>query len=115
MKQVANDPALVACCGLYCGACKAYLNERCPGCRENSKAGWCTIRQCCITNKYASCADCASIRDVNDCGKFTNAVSRIFAFIFRSNRRACIEQICGKGLQRHAAIMAERKTHSLPR
>lgn len=38
MKQVVADPNLVAYCGLYCGACGAYLKERCPGCHSNAKA-----------------------------------------------------------------------------
>ena len=44
--QVNTD--LVAHCGLYCGACKSYLNGKCKGCHENSKAAWCKIRSCCI-------------------------------------------------------------------
>ena len=32
MNSIAADKALVACCGLYCGACKAYLKEK--SCRK---------------------------------------------------------------------------------
>jgi len=45
MKEIAADKDLVACCGLYCGACGAYLKGRCPGCRENSKACVLKIRE----------------------------------------------------------------------
>ncbi len=31
MKEIVSDPKLVAYCGLYCGACKRYLQEKCPG------------------------------------------------------------------------------------
>jgi hypothetical protein len=115
MKQVTADAGLTAYCGLYCGACRAYLTERCKGCAENIKAGWCKIRRCCIDNKYSSCADCKEFTDVNDCGKFNNIISRLFALVFRSNRKACIEQIRAKGIKKHAEIMAGLSTHSLKR
>jgi hypothetical protein len=115
MKQVSNDAGLVAYCGLYCGACRAYLKERCPGCRENTKAAWCKIRLCGIDNKYTSCADCKEFKDVDDCKKFNNIISKIFAFVFRSNRKACIEQIRTKGIGKHAEIMTASGSHSLRR
>ncbi len=115
MRDVVKDASLVAFCGLYCGACRAYLRERCPGCRENAKAGWCKIRRCCIENEFKSCADCADFREVNDCKKFNNAISKILALIFRSNRRACIQQIRERGPEGHAEILTRMKRHSLPR
>jgi hypothetical protein len=115
MKQVVSDEGLVAFCGLYCGACRAYLSGRCPGCKENAKATWCKIRICCIENKYETCADCKDFKDVDDCKKFNNFISKIFAFVFRSNRKACIEQIRMQGKIKHADIMASKKAHSLKR
>jgi len=38
MKTITSNAELVAYCGLYCGACGAYLKGRCPGCHENKKA-----------------------------------------------------------------------------
>lgn len=115
MKQVTKDAALVAFCGLYCGACRAYLSERCPGCKKNTKAAWCKIRTCCIGSKYATCADCVDFSEVNDCKKFNNVISKIFALIFRSNRKACIEQIRAKGIGKHAELMTAARSHSLRR
>ena len=46
MKNIESDKELIAACGLYCGACRKYLAERCPGCRLNEKAAWCKIRSC---------------------------------------------------------------------
>jgi hypothetical protein len=116
MRQITNDASLIAFCGLYCGACGAYLREKCLGCRENTKAGWCKIRLCCGENKYKSCADCTGFKDVDDCGKFNNIISRVFGFVFRSNRKACIEQIRSKGLKAHAEIMSrDIRRHSLAR
>lgn len=115
MRQIANNANLVAFCGLYCGSCWAYLRERCPGCKDNVKATWCKIRTCCLDKNYKSCADCTDFNDVKDCRKFNNAISKLFALIFRSNRKACIQQIRDKGLNGHAEIMTLLKKHSLPR
>jgi hypothetical protein len=104
----------VAYCGLYCGACRHYLREKCPGCIESMKMGWCKLRACCRERKYRSCADCTDFKDVNECRKFNNIISKIFAFIFRSNRKACITQIQEKGIGGHTEIMSRMKRHSLP-
>lgn len=37
MKEIAKNTDLIAYCGLYCGACKSYLMEKCPGCHETQK------------------------------------------------------------------------------
>ncbi len=115
MKEIVSDPKLVAYCGLYCGACKRYLQEKCPGCHENEKATWCKVRTCCLDNQYASCADCKEFSDPNECKKFNNFMSKIFGFIFRSDRAACIQQIRSMGIQGHADSMAEHKLQSIKR
>ncbi len=30
MKEIVQNTDLIAYCGLYCGACKSYLMEKCP-------------------------------------------------------------------------------------
>ena len=115
MKEIISDPQSVAYCGLYCGACKKYLQEKCPGCHENEKAAWCKIRICCIENQYISCADCKQFEELNDCKRFNNFMSKIFAFIFRSNRAACIQQIRDIGIQEHANYMSKEKLQTIKR
>lgn len=115
MREIAADKNLVAFCGLYCGACKRYLNEKCPGCSRNEKAAWCAIRKCNLERSRTSCAECAEFTDVNACRKFNNPVSRVFGFIFRSNRKACVERIRSAGREQFAVEMAGLKRHSLPR
>lgn len=112
---ITKDINLVAACGLYCGACRMHLKERCPGCRKNEKAKWCTLRLCVKEKAYNTCAECVEFSDVNECRKFNTFMSKIFAVIFNSNRKACIEQIKSGGLENHAAIMAEMEKHSLSR
>jgi hypothetical protein len=49
VKIQANDPQIVAPCGLNCSLCRAYLRDRkpCPGCRGGG------------TNKSNACLTCA--------------------------------------------------------
>ena len=64
-KTITASTEYIAACGLYCGACRKYLNGKCPGCKQNEKATWCKIRQCCIEKEIHSCADCTM--NVKDC------------------------------------------------
>ena len=115
MKEITVNEDLVAYCGLYCGACGAYLKGRCPGCHENAKAGWCKIRSCCPEHFYASCADCKEFGDPNDCRKFNNWIGKIVGFVLNSNRQACVLKIRELGPGGYAAFMAERRRQTLPR
>lgn len=115
MSYIQTNPDLVAACGLYCGACKAYLHAKCSGCRENAKATWCKVRACCSDKRITTCADCIEFENARDCPKFNNVVSKIFGFVFRSDRAACIEQIRHLGVEGHARTMAERGVHTLKR
>jgi hypothetical protein len=115
MREITADSALVAYCGLYCGACGAYLKEKCGGCHENAKATWCKIRACCIQNSYATCADCKEFGNPNDCRKFNSLVSKLFGLIFGSDRAACIAQVRAIGLEDHAGDMAANRRQSIKR
>jgi len=77
------DAAYVAACGLYCGACRKFVKEQCPGCWENKKADWCKIRACNIEHNYKSCADC-TISSIDECKKFNNFIGKVFSILFRS-------------------------------
>ena len=112
---ITADPQLVAYCGLYCGACGAYLKGRCPGCHENSRATWCKVRSCCIGHQQASCADCAEHADAMDCAKFNNFISKTVGFLLRSDRAACINQIKSLGVDDHARNMAQNKRQTIRR
>lgn len=106
MKSITADSALVAYCGLYCGACKAYRKGRCPGCHDNQKATWCKVRTCCREHAYTSCADCTDYTDPRQCRKYNNFISKTIGLVLRSDRAACIRQIKELGLQGHADAMA---------
>jgi len=115
MKEIVKDVNLVAYCGLYCGACGAYLKGRCPGCHENTKAGWCKVRSCCIENSYASCADCTKHTDPLNCRNFNNFISKAIGFILNSDRSKCIAKIKTEGIDSFAGFMTDRKLQTLPR
>ena len=115
MDTVTPDPNLVAYCGLYCGACRAYLAGSCPGCRENTRGRWCRVRTCCISGGHATCAGCTSHLDPRHCAKFNNLISRVFGFVSRSNRAACIDRIDRIGRQGFAREMAAARRQTLPR
>ena len=106
MKNIESDRRLIAACGLYCGACRKYLAEKCPGCRLNEKAAWCKIRTCILRNGIHSCAECS--KDVTDCKTYSNLIGKIFAFVFRSDRPACIRYIRDHGEEAFADEMTKR-------
>ncbi len=113
MKKTVANPQMVAFCGLYCGACTRYLKNKCPGCHANTKASWCKIRSCCLEHGYSSCADCEEFLTPKDCKIFNNFISKIFGFIFNSDRAACIDQIKEVGHTAFAEKMTELKQPSI--
>ncbi len=106
MKEITIDAKMVAACGLYCGACKKYRMGKCPGCHKNEKASWCKIRKCCIEKGFHTCAECEM--DVKDCRLHNNLIGKFFAFVFRSDRPACIRYIRENGEQAFAEEMTKR-------
>lgn len=94
----------VAACGLCCGACGKYVKGKCSGCRLYEKATWCAVRTCCIEHEWQSCADC-TLMPLGECKKFNNFIAKIFAVLFRSDRRGCIERIREIGPDAFAAEM----------
>ena len=115
MRKIIADGELVAKCGLYCGACGAYLKERCPGCAGNEKATWCQVRKCCGERKYGSCAECGDFQRYEDCGKVYNFISRAISLFTRSDRPASLRRIKEIGRAAYAAEMAASGTHAVKR
>ncbi len=115
MKPIVADTDLIAFCGLYCGACKRQLRDKCPGCAGNDKASWCKVRSCCLEHGYRSCADCTVVDDVADCAKLNGFMAKVFAVIFRSDRNACLARIREGGYEAFAEHMAEQGLQTIPR
>jgi hypothetical protein len=115
VKPVVTDSGTIAFCGLYCGACKRYLRESCPGCPKNDRASWCTVRSCCIEHEYRSCADCTELSNIAECRKLHNFIAKVVGIVLNSNRDACLAMIKEKGYDGFAEHMASRKLQTLPR
>ena len=115
MREINVNNELISYCGLYCGSCSRYQANKCPGCHDNDKATWCTIRKCNIDRGYKSCGDCIEFSDAEYCKLYHSFVARFFSFIFRSNRKAGIDYIKEYGYTAFAEMMAEHKLKSLKR
>ena len=115
MSAIQANAELVAHCGLYCGACKSSLGGKCKGCHENAKATWCKVRSCCTDKQIKTCAECTEFADPQACTKFNNVMSRLFGFVFNSDRAACIAQIKKIGLDGHANAMAKSGSQTIKR
>lgn len=108
MANIAADPALVAACGLYCGACKKHLSGHCPGCAGNEKASWCKVRSCCREKGIAHCGACAEHPDPRTCRTYDNFIARMVGFLLRSDRAACARRLREIGTDAFAREMAAR-------
>ena len=111
MELIIADKNKIAACGLYCGACRKFMSGRCPGCKDNEKASWCKIRQCCNTKGYNTCAECE--RDIIKCTTYSNLLSKICGLIFNSDRPACISYIKEYGEMAYAEKMAKQKCQTI--
>ncbi len=112
MKTIEKNSELVAFCGLYCGACSKYVNEKCSGCAENEKASWCKIRSCCIDAKIKSCAECGK-NGVENCKDYNNLIGKTIEFFSKTSRGKCIDLINTAGYDKFAQYMTENKIMSL--
>ncbi len=106
MEETRTNHLPIGACGLYCGACRKHLRGKCPGCHQNENATWCNIRKCCQENGFHTCAECA--KDVKECKLHNNFIGKVFAFVFRSDRAACIRYIRENGEQAYAEEMERR-------
>ena len=113
MKKIEANKELIAACGLYCGACRKYLSENCPGCHDNEKATWCKIRSCVRSQGFHTCAECHKV--VAGCKTYSNFIGKIFAFLFKSDRPACIRYIREHSEQSFAEEMTKRKCQTIKR
>jgi hypothetical protein len=62
-----------------------------------------------MKNGYMSCADCKEFANPIDCRKFNNFVSKMFAFVFRSDRPASITLIKKEGYDGYAKYCRDNK------
>ena len=94
----------IAACGLVCDNCARRRKGKCPGCRQYEKAAWCGVRRCCIEHGWRRCAECTRM-PLERCRDFNSFMSKVFALLFRSDRRGCIERIRRVGYEAYGAEM----------
>ena len=104
--------------GLYCAACRKYRNDKCPGCQNHEEwpSGWlkrCSIRKCCFGHDQHTCADCPL--DVGHCLIYNSFISRVFGYLFNSDRAACIRYIRRYGEQAFADRMTLNEQMTMKR
>ena len=109
-----KDPSLVAYCGLYCGTCKRLQSGKCSGCKENSKASWCKIRKCNMENGFANCSEC-TITALEECKDLNNAIGKIYAYLFKTDRLASLQYIKENGAENYVEKMVDLGQMALKR
>lgn len=67
-----------------------------------------------MEKKLLSCADCKTI-ELMDCKKYNNLISKVFGFIFKSDRPACINRIKEIGYEDFANEMTNSKMQTIKR
>ena len=92
---------ILAYCGLVCSQCGAYLKQKCQGCHSDRPMSHnCKVKPCAQERNYTSCAECTDFENLRECRKLNNFVSRIFGFIFRTDRIANLSRIREVGLDK---------------
>ena len=85
---------MAAYCGLVCGDCGMYRKGRCGGCDSgNAMMKNCKVKACAIEKNFKTCAECSEYENLSDCKKLNNFVSKVFGFVFRTDRIGNLERI----------------------
>ena len=92
-----SEAVVLAHCGLLCSRCGMFARGKCKGCHSekpmNKHCGDCGVKRCCVEHGYATCAECGDFPDLKQCRKLNNFISKVFGFIFRTNRIANLYRI----------------------
>lgn len=106
-----NNLDMVAYCGLYCGNCGRFKRGRCEGCRAGGGFSRCPVRICCNSLNITSCAGCNEFKMPADCKKLNNFISKVFGFIFGTDRVGNIAGIRDMGID---AWVAKKRVSDKP-
>lgn len=91
---------IVARCGLVCSHCGAHRRGKCRGCHSDRPMfANCPVKACATFHECTTCADCTRYSDLRLCTKLNNFISKIFGFLFRTDRIGNLEQIRQIGLE----------------
>ena len=95
-----ENEKLIACCGLICSDCGAFKRRKCQGCHSDKPLSLnCKVKPCVISRGFSTCADCKEFDNLKECKKLNNFISKIFAFVFKSDRMGNLNSIRQNGLE----------------
>lgn len=109
MTQAISTPAPdahIAACGLFCSSCGKFKREKCEGCQSKPGFSRCLVRACVVEKGITTCAECpdfAAPRDYRECPKLNNFMSKIFSFVFRSDRIGALTLLRDEGTEAYLA------------
>lgn len=102
-----SQTVIVACCGLVCSNCGAYKRDKCKGCHSDKPLfASCPVKACATFRQFSTCAECTPYHDLTQCGKLHNYISRLFGWVFGTNRIGNLCRIREIGLE---AFKAEKQ------
>ncbi len=88
--------ARVAVCGLFCGNCGKLQRGRCKGCTVQAGLKGCRVRACALERGFTTCAEC---EEMETCKVLNNFISKVFGFIFRSDKMGGLRMIRDEGME----------------
>ncbi|MBU1153973.1 hypothetical protein KKB84_08465 [bacterium] len=101
MSGTNTQDMIIAYCGLCCTNCGMYQKNKCQGCHSDKPMNRnCRMKACAMARGFITCAQCADFTDLKGCKKLYNVVSRLFGFVFRSDRIGGLNSIREIGLER---------------
>ena len=91
---------VLAYCGLVCSQCGAFTKGRCQGCHSEKPMNLhCKVKPCAQQRNYTTCSECTDFENLKDCKKLNNFISKIFGFVFHSDRIGNLNRIRGAGIE----------------
>jgi hypothetical protein len=92
---------VIARCGLVCSKCGAFVKGKCKGCHSDKPMfKGCPIKKCTVEKNIPTCAACTDYKDLHDCRKLNNWISKIIGFFTKSDRIGKLRRIREGGLEK---------------
>ncbi len=110
-----DNKTLFSYCGLFCGNCNRGYAKNCDAsklCKNGCGRASCSIRTCAQEKGVDSCADCS---DYTSCKILDSFMSKLFGFIFRSNRSGNLDLLHEKGYDYVADILKSTGKMTVPK
>jgi len=101
MQDEKQSKNIIAYCGLICSKCGAFIKGKCQGCHsEKPMFKNCPVKKCNVENNYVTCVECQEFKgNFKECKKLNSFISKIFAFVFRTDRVKNLNRIKEIGLE----------------